>query len=72
MLEPKSLIWAVFATFPNGERHLLTAFAEEKDARLHVERATHQPMSDDGRDVLLSAAEVVGIKGLSISPLRVY
>lgn len=71
MTEPK-IVWAVFATFPDGERHLLKAFAKERDARLHLERATYHPMSDDGRDVLLSAIEVVGIRGLSISPIRVY
>ena len=72
MIEPKSLVWAVFAIFPDGDRHLLIAFAEERDARYHVEKCTRQPYSEDGWDVLLSAAEMLGIKTLSVSPLRVY
>ena len=72
VLEPKSLVWTVLAIFPDGQQHLLTAYAEEKDARLHAARATHQPMSDDGRDVLASAAEIVGIKTLIVLPLRVF
>lgn len=70
--EPKSLVWAVFAIFPDGDRHLLIAFAEEKDARYHAEKCTRQPYSEDGRDVLQSASEMLGIKGLSVSPIRVY
>ncbi len=72
MLEPKYIVWLVLATFPAGQQHPLTAYAEEKDARLHAARGTRQPMSDDGRDVLPSAAEIVGITTLTVSPLRVF
>jgi hypothetical protein len=72
VLEPKCIVWLVLATFPDGQQHPLIAYAEEKDARLHAERATRQPMSDDGRDVLPSAAEIVGVKTLTVSPLCVF
>lgn len=69
---PKSTIFAIYVTFPNGESHLLTAYVEEKDARLHAERCTRQPISEDGRDVLLSAAEMLGLKAVTVKPIPVW
>ena len=68
---PKSTVWAVYATFLDGEQHLLIAYVDEKDARYHAERSTRQPEDEDGRS-LLSAAEMLGIKTVTVKPLPVW
>jgi len=67
---PKTTIWLVYATFADGERHILMAYVEEKDARQHADKGIRQPY--DGRDVLMSAAETLGIKTVTVVPLPVW
>ncbi len=69
---PKTTVWVVYAVFPDGERHLLKAYAEEKDARLHAERCTAQPWDDEAREHGLSAAEILGLKTVTVTPLPVW
>ena len=69
---PKTTIWLVHATFADGQRHILRAYVEEKDARLHAERSTRQPWDDDAREPSLSPAEMLGIKAVTVETLAVW
>jgi hypothetical protein len=69
---PKTTVWAVYATFANGEKHALVVYADEKDARHHAEKSTRQPWDDDAREYGSSAAETLGIKTVTVAPLSVW
>jgi hypothetical protein len=71
MLPPKTTVWAVYATFADGQRHILIAFVEAADAHQHVAKCLRQPYDEDGRP-LLSAAEILGIQGLAVAGLPVW
>lgn len=64
-------VFPVWVALPAGERTVLKSFSTRKGASDYVERITKQPLSDDGRDVCLSHAQVLGIDAVWITELRV-
>jgi hypothetical protein len=70
MIDATFTVWTVNATFEDGTNQILIAYVEEKDARLAAERCSRQPYDDVGNP-LLSPAEMLWIKGVSVRPLMV-